>query len=89
MQMAIMGRLVTRGWEKIGEPYITGYVKRLRGVTAHFVLTEPLLPGSAFKNETTIGTASFGMPLGKVAPIAFSEIAYDLHVFEEDHSSKK
>jgi hypothetical protein len=87
MQMAIMGRLVTRGWEKIGEPYITGYVKRLRGMTAHYVLTDALLPGSSFKNETTIGTVSFGMPLGKVTPIAFSEIAYDLHVFEEDHSS--
>ena len=89
MQMAIMGRLVTRGWEKLGEPYITGYVKRIRGMTAHYVLTDALLPGSAFKNETTIGTASFGMPLGKVSAIAFSEIAYDLHVFEEDHSSKK
>ena len=88
MQMAIMGRLVTRGWEKLGEPYITGYVKRLRGMTAHYVLVEPLLPGSAFKNETTIGTASFGMPLGKVSPIAFSEVAYDLHVFEEDLTCK-
>ena len=87
--MAIMGRLVTRGWEKLGEPYITGYVKRLRGMTAHYVLADALLPGSAFKNETTIGTASFGMPLGKVSPIAFSEVAYDLHVFEEDHSSDK
>ncbi len=83
MQMAIMGRLVSRGWEKIGEPYVTAYVKRLRGVTAQYVLAEPLLPGSSFKNETTIGVASFGMPLGKVSAIAFSEIAYDLHVFEE------
>ena len=88
-QMAIMGRLVTRGWEKLGEPYITGYVKRLRGMTAHYVLADALLPGSAFKNETTIGAASFGMPLGKVSPIAFSEIAYDLHVFEEDRSTDK
>jgi hypothetical protein len=85
MQMAIMGRLVTRGWEKLGEPYVTGYVKRLRGMTAQYMLADTLMPGSAFQNETTIGVVTFGMPVGKVAPIAFSEIAYDLHVFEEPH----
>jgi len=41
------------------------------------------MSGPAFKNETKIGVAKFGMPLGKVPPIAFSEVAYDLHVFEE------
>ncbi len=83
LQMAIMGRLTSRGWEKVGDFSITGYVKRLRGVTAHYVLAQPMLPGPDFVNETEIGVASFGMPLGKVPPIAFSEVAYDLHVFEE------
>ncbi len=84
MQMAIMGRLTTRGWEKLGDFAITGYFKRLRGVTAQYTLAQPMLPGADFQNETEIGVVTFGTPLGKVPPIAFSEVAYDLHVFEEE-----
>jgi len=34
-------------------------------------------------NETTVGAVTFGMPLGKVPPVLFSEVVYDLHVFAE------
>lgn len=82
-QMAIQGRLLARGWERIASGgFVSGWVRRLRGATAQYMLADPIV-GDAFVNETTLGAVTFGVPLAKVPPIAFSEAAYDLHVLAE------
>jgi hypothetical protein len=84
LQMALQGRLVARGWERLTDGGSThGYVKRLRTLTAQYGLVDPIPFGDAFVNETTVGAVSFSVPIAKVPPIFFSEVAYDFHVFAE------
>ncbi|HSO33771.1 MAG TPA: DUF4132 domain-containing protein [Labilithrix sp.] len=84
LQMALQGRLVARGWERLTDGGSThGYVRRLKTVTAQYSLAAPIVFGEPFVNETTVGTVSFSLPVSRVPPILFSEVAYDLHVFAE------
>jgi hypothetical protein len=81
-QMALAGRLEARGWHRLSEGgFVGGYTKKLRTVTAHYTLVDPIVFGEGFTNETTVGTVSFGVPLAQVPPVAFSEAAFDLSVF--------
>jgi hypothetical protein len=83
-QMAIQGRLQSRGWEKIqGDGCVEGWLKRFRSITAHYMLVDAMPWNEELVNETTLGAITFGMPPEKVPPIVFSEAAYDLHVFAD------
>jgi hypothetical protein len=83
-QMAIQGRLLARGWERIADGGVTSaYVRRFRAVTAQYTLVNELGFDDEFVNDTTIGTITFGVPLDRVPPLVFSEVAYDFHVFTD------
>jgi hypothetical protein len=83
-QMAIQGRLLGRGWEKITDGGVTSaYVRRFKSITAQYTLIDQLGFGDEFVNDTTIGTVTFGVPLDRVPPLIFSEVAYDFHVLVE------
>ncbi len=84
LQMALQGRLVARGWERLSDGGNThGYLRRLKAISAQYLLADPIAFGEPFVNETTVGVVSFSAPVAKVPPILFSEVAYDLHVFAE------
>ena len=87
-QMAIQGRLLARGWERIADGgFTSAYVRRFKSITAQYTLVEPLGFGENFVNETKLGSVTFGVPLDRVPPLVFSEVAFDLHVFAESASS--
>jgi hypothetical protein len=84
-QMAIAGRLEARGWRRLDpqDGFVAGYTKKLRTVTAHYALVDPIVFGEPFVNETSVGAVSFGVPLDQVPAVAFSEAAFDLSVFRD------
>jgi hypothetical protein len=83
-QMAVQGRLLARGWERVADFGVTtAFVRRFRAITAQYTLVDPLGFGEEFVNDTTLGSVTFGVPLDRVPPLIFSEAAYDLHVLAD------
>src|SRR5262249_55929219 len=81
-QMAIQGRLLASGWERIADGgFTSACVRRLKSITAQYTLINQRGFGEEFVNETKLGSVTFGVALDRVPPLVFSEVAYDLHVF--------
>lgn len=79
LQMAIMGRLKARGWERVSSFNVTtGFTRELEGVTATYSLVDEMSFDSELVNETTLGVVTFSVPITQVPAIAFSEAVYDL-----------
>lgn len=78
--MAICGRLEARGWRRdpAEEGMVPGYSKLFGDVRAHYAFADPIVFGAPMPTTTTVGT----IHLRPWSAMAFSEAAYDLHVFQ-------